>query len=725
MVGPVLEAELVEEEPAAPGAPRTVAEAPLDLAPWRVTPTRQPILPTWVTDGEEFRAFARWLAGSAWYHTAAHAVRSPKYVGRAALCVPPGLLKTVAVTWRWVFDMEASALRSTAVDGRQVNDYMRLTSQQNDRIRQRGIVALAGVALLALFWWLGLPRLPWWAQGVVFAAAFFALARLGRPADKRIMDVVTITQPGAVRLTADIVSRALGSLGIPRITEAVGPRGEGITYASPIQRDGPGWRADVDLPYGVTVAHIMAKRPELASGLRRPLGAVWPETAPHEHPGRCILWVGDRDMNKARQPVWPLSKKGRVDIFGQFPFATDQRGRIVPLSLIELNMLFGSLPGGGKSNAMRLALLAAGLDPYVEVRAFEFKGTADLESIAKFAHDYGLGVSDDNIEACLLSLREVHKDLERRARVIAKLPKERRPDNKVTPELARVRSLGLQPLVFAVDECQELFSHEEHGKEAGALCVDIIKRGRALGVILLLATQRPDKDSLPTGVSGNVGIRFCLRVMGQVENDMVLGTSSYKNGIRATTLTIADKGIGFLVGASEEAQIVRTFKIDGVQADKIADRALSMRQDAGTLTGYAVGDAPVRAPAYTVVDDLGVVYAQAERLWSEVVCQRLAELRPDAYTGWGPNQLAAAVKPYGITTQQIWMDDEDGTKRNRWGLTREAIMEAVNRRAEAKAAGIPLVTPPSALAASPAGSSARTSGSWTDDTPSYLGEQDS
>ena len=33
----------------------------------------------------------------------------------------------------------------------------------------------------------------------------------------------------------------------------------------------------------------------------------------------------------------------------------------------------------------------------------------------------------------------------------------------------------------------------------------IIKIGPAFGVFLILATQRPDKKSLPTGVSGNVG----------------------------------------------------------------------------------------------------------------------------------------------------------------------------------------------------------------------------
>ena len=62
------------------------------------------------------------------------------------------------------------------------------------------------------------------------------------------------------------------------------------------------------------------------------------------------------------------------------------------------------------------------------------------------------------------------------------------PESKVTPELSRRKSLGLHTIVFAVDECQELFTHPEYGKEAGELATAIIKRGPALGIILVLAT---------------------------------------------------------------------------------------------------------------------------------------------------------------------------------------------------------------------------------------------
>jgi S-DNA-T family DNA segregation ATPase FtsK/SpoIIIE len=111
------------------------------------------------------------------------------------------------------------------------------------------------------------------------------------------------------RLTAEVVTRALRVLGIA----AMNAKGAEITYPAPIMRDGPGWLAIVDLPYGVTPQDVMEKRRELASGLRRPLGCVWPEPAGDAHAGRLHLWVGDADLSKTKQPAWPLARTGRAD----------------------------------------------------------------------------------------------------------------------------------------------------------------------------------------------------------------------------------------------------------------------------------------------------------------------------------------------------------------------------------------------------------------------------
>ena len=77
--------------------------------------------------------------------------------------------------------------------------------------------------------------------------------------------------------------------------------------------------------------------------------------------------------------------------------------------------------------------------------------------------------------------------------------------------------------------------------------------------------------------------------MGQVENDMILGTSAYKNGLRATTFRPEiDAGLGYLLGAGPAPQVVRTFYLDMHAAERIAIRARALREAAGTLTGHAL-----------------------------------------------------------------------------------------------------------------------------------------
>lgn len=213
--------------------------------------------------------------------------------------------------------------------------------------------------------------------------------------------------------------------------------------------------------------------------------------------------------------------------------------------------------------------------------------------------------------------------------------------------------------------------------------------GPALGLILILATQRPDKDSLPTGVSANIGIRFCLRVMGQTENDMVLGTSTYRNGIRATTFTNRDKGIGYLVGAADEPQIVRGAYIDAPTAEHIAERARALRQLAGTLDGHAIGENAEygdTAQVSVLVDVATVIRPIEDKVWSETVADLLATLRPQTYGAWAAQparakaaQVGAALKPYGVTTVQVWATGPNGDSGNRRGLVRADVLAAIAR----------------------------------------------
>jgi DNA segregation ATPase FtsK/SpoIIIE, S-DNA-T family len=458
-----------------------------------------------------------------------------------------GLFRTLGRVLAWWHATDLYLLEHQAAADGLLTDHLRIHKQGRETRLARGIMTGLCAFLVLVAALLVTKFVPWaWIPaGLVLLPV---LARAGRPAGKPIVQPAVL--PAAVQAPSqDVITRALGSLGIAGIDRWLRD-GRELVFPHPVREDGPGWRAEVDLPYGVTAAMVIERREQLASGLRRPLGAVWPEPVTSEHAGRLELWVGRQDVAKAKQAGWPLMRSGQGDVFGRVPFGTDVRGRTVTVPLVQHNWLIGAIPGQGKTASVRVLACAAALDPLCELWVHELKGSGDLDPLEAVAHRFCSGVDDQSIGYAAESLRLLRRELEQRTERLKALPRELCPDKRVTREIAARRSLRLWPVACVIDELQNLFAHEKFGKQCAQDAEFIIKIGRAFAVYLILATQRPDRTSLPTGISANVSQRFALKVMGQVENDMILGTSAYKNGIRATTFRPEiDAGIGYQVGA--------------------------------------------------------------------------------------------------------------------------------------------------------------------------------
>ncbi|MCD9144334.1 cell division protein FtsK [Streptomyces albireticuli] len=650
---------------------------------------RRPVIPAWVKSRREFHAAGKGVAAYAWHVSAYHAVRTPWYTVRLVLQAPRGAARFVGGSLRWVADAEGEPFRQSAAANEDINKYLQLSRQRDRRVRWRATVAvaasIAGLSLaLALY-----VMAPSWLLALCGFAMTMAAGRLGQSADAPVIHRA-VEIPRATRLTSDIVLRALGSLGIPAINQAQSKGGDGFGFTAPITRDGPGWLAEGDLPYGVTVTDIIERREKLASGLRRPLGTVWPESVPDEHTGRLRLWVGDQDMSRTKQPAWPLAKSGTVDLFKPVAWGTDQRGREVEITLMYLAGVIGAIPRMGKTFLLRLLLLIAALDPRAEVHSYDLKGTGDLDPVGSaVSYRHRAGDDDEDVLYAVTAMRELQAELRRRTKVIRTLPRDICPESKVTTELASKRSLRLHPIVVGVDECQKWFEHPKHGKELEEICTDLVKRGPATGIVLLLATQRPDDDSLPKGISANASARWCLKVMSHVENDMVLGTGAYKRGVRATMFAWGDKGICYFLGEGADARIVRAVEIDALAAEGIAQRGRKMRERLGTLAGYALGEQPEAepGPSYDLLADLLTAFPDGRpRLWNESIVAGLAELRPAVYGTWTPEQLTAALKSYGIRTVQVWGTTDDGKGANRRGIKRADVLAVIAERDDHDAA---------------------------------------
>jgi DNA segregation ATPase FtsK/SpoIIIE, S-DNA-T family len=619
-------------------------------------PARKPVIPAHLRDGDGlgglWHGLRRHLHHRAIEHghrAAYHGVRSPRYLALTLVWAVVGIFRVShrLITWWHATDLYKLE-HQAAADGL-LTDHLRIHRQGRDTRTARGIMvgctAFATLVVLAV-----LARYaPVWLWLVLLLVVIPLLARAGRPAGKPIVQSAVLP-PAVLAPTQDVITRALGSLGITGIDRWLREE-KPLNFPNPVREDGPGWRAEVDLPFGVTATQVIERREQLASGLRRPLGAVWPEPVTHEHAGRLELWVGRADIAVAKPPAWQLLKSGQADIFQPVPFGTDVRGRLVRVPLIWHNWLIGAIPRQGKSNALRVLACASALDPLAELWIHELKGSGDLDPLERVCHRFVSGIHDQAIEHAAESLRLLRTEVEKRAERLKALDRALCPDRRVTREIAQRRSLKLWPVVCVVDEVQNLMTHQRYGKTAAADAEFVIKVGPAFGIILVLATQRPDKDSLPTGISGNASVRFCLKVMGQVENDMILGTGAYKNGIRATTFRPGtDAGIGYL-SAAAVPQVVRTAYLDMHACERVAVRARSLREAAGTLSGAALGG-DAEAPRDVLADLAAVFGTSAALQWPEAAA-RLARRFPERWDGVTAEALSAECRALGVQSVSV------------------------------------------------------------------------
>lgn len=646
---------------------------------------RREVLPAWVRDPATAKSSAAWAANWYAHEVAFHAVRLPMYWWRLAVRSPIGFGRIVAKVGGWVVERDHKETRTTLFKGSDSHMYLKLKEDHRRQVRGRGAV-VAGLVVMAAMVLLLVGQASLIGQLLFLATVSAGLGWVGRAEGVRITGR-SIDAHEVPRLTADLIVKCLANLGLSTINAALREEGDrAIAFPKPITRDGNGWRADIDLPGGATAGEVIDKRSKLASGLRRPLGTVWPEADPDVHEGRLVLWVGDKPLSAAKATTWPLAKAGaKVNLFEAFPIGHDQRGRPVTITLMFVLMLIGAVPRQGKTFFLRLLLLASALDVRVELHVYDLKGGADLLPLKHVAHAFAVGDEDEDIDYLVRDLRALKVEMKRRYRLLRELPKDICPEGKVTDELASKKTLGLHPIVVAMDECGIAFTHPKHGKEITDLVVDLGKRGPAAGIIIIPATQRIDAASVPTGLSAIAVLRFALKVMDHTANDMILGTGMYKNGVRATMFAKSDKGIGLLVGEGDDPVIVRSAYVDSPAADTIALRARAARIAAGRLTGAAADEDLVADVAEeTVLDHLLAVWpAETDqpgapalaKVWCDELADRLGESYPAVYGGWVGEQVTSAVKPHNIGTVQV-KRVVDGRTVNKRGLVRDQVQTA-------------------------------------------------
>src|SRR5690606_3084554 len=228
--------------------------------------------------------------------------------------------------------------------------------------------------------------------------------------------------------------------------------------------------------------------------------------------GRVNFRLADTDPMTGRPVPSPLLKAESTDLWKPVPFGIDERGRTVSVSLLWTAMTVAGVPRQGKSFSGRVLACAAALDPWARMVVFDAKASPDWRMFADVAWRYGFGDDDEVARHLLATLDELVKEMNRRAHAISELPRHQAREGKLTRELARSKRANMPLITAFIDEAHEYFQHPDYGDAIKVATTKLVKRGPFVGIILVLLTQKPDRDAIPTAIRDNLTSRFGLRV---------------------------------------------------------------------------------------------------------------------------------------------------------------------------------------------------------------------
>jgi DNA segregation ATPase FtsK/SpoIIIE-like protein len=260
----------------------------------------------------------------------------------------------------------------------------------------------------------------------------------------------------------------------------------------------------------------------------------------------------------------PMVDVPRTNGWNPIPVGTDEHGRVVLLSLPENNLLVGGLPNAGKSVALSGVVAGFALDPTVDLWLFDGK----LVELAAWKSCARCFVGPD-IEAAISVLEELRVEMD--ARYAELLAHQLR---KVSPDL------GLPLQVVVIDELALFVAGVDKKLAArfSELLRDLVARGRAAGVIVIAATQKPSIDIVPSALRDLFGFRWALRCATRDASDTVLGSGWASGGYSAADIDAANRGVGLLLHEGGIPVRLRSFHLTDGDVATIADRASRLRQ---------------------------------------------------------------------------------------------------------------------------------------------------
>lgn len=240
-------------------------------------------------------------------------------------------------------------------------------------------------------------------------------------------------------------------------------------------------------------------------------------------------------------------------------------GELFDLPLSSWHVLVGGLSGAGKSSTLRAIIAGAAKSPDMALVCLDPK----VVELKVWRPRASIVANDPAVMGAALNLL---------AQVVA--ARYRRLDT----EGATTWRVGIDgPLILAViDELAGLVaSGDRHQDRANATAIrQLLERGRAAGVLVVAATQRPSADVIPTSIRDLFSLRICHAMSTAEGTEMVIGPSWRQGPAHDLPVGEAHAGLAYvIVEGSRTPRLARSYWCSPERAARLAVATAGYRTD--------------------------------------------------------------------------------------------------------------------------------------------------
>lgn len=232
-------------------------------------------------------------------------------------------------------------------------------------------------------------------------------------------------------------------------------------------------------------------------------------------------------------------------------FADDIDGNLVRLDLTGHHMLIGGVTGAGKNAALDCALKQLVGDQLHRLHLVDPK-RVELVRWRPAATSYA-GSDPQQILALLEDLvTQMGARYERMAQHdLRQISPEWGRDILIIDELSYVTNTGDRDTDARTEHCLR----------------ELVLRGRAAGVTIIAATQKPSGEMMSTAIRDQFSIRFALRCTTAASSDTILGSGSAAAGSDSSSISMDLPGVGYLLAEGTAPVLCRTRYFSDAEMD--------------------------------------------------------------------------------------------------------------------------------------------------------------